>query len=122
MRIDGSTCRIDFEHARHALRVELAGQHRLIPGRGHERHRREVVELVRTDFVDEADDRQLIEQIGRLDRDAIENRLNAPEIRRARAANRPDDLVAFREQQLGEVGSVLPGNSGDNGPLGHGEA
>jgi hypothetical protein len=37
-------------------------QHRLIPGRGHERHRREVVELVRTHFVDEADDRQLIQR------------------------------------------------------------
>ena len=42
-----------LEHARHALRVELAGQHRLIPRRRHERHRREVVELVRPDLVDE---------------------------------------------------------------------
>src|SRR5438552_9669065 len=45
--------------------------------------------------------------------------LDAPEIRRARAPYRADHLVALREQQLGEVGSVLPGNSGDNGPFGH---
>ena len=42
-----------LEHARHALRVELAGEHRLIPRRRHERHRREVVDLVRPDLVDE---------------------------------------------------------------------
>ena len=55
-----------LEHARHPLRVELAGQHRLIPRRGHERHRREVVDLVRPHFVDHADQRELIEQIARL--------------------------------------------------------
>ena len=54
-----------FEHARDALRVEFAGEHRLIPRRRHERHRREVVELVRAHLVDQADERQLIEQIGR---------------------------------------------------------
>ena len=32
------------------------------------------------------------------------NGLNAPEDWRARTANRSDDIVAFREQQLGEVG------------------
>jgi hypothetical protein len=32
-----------FEHACHALRIELPREHRLIPGRGHERHRGEVV-------------------------------------------------------------------------------
>ena len=41
------------------------------------------------------------------------------QIRRARAADDADDLVAFLEQQLGEVGSVLPGDSGDKGAFGH---
>jgi len=74
---------------------------------------------VRAHFVDEADDRQLIEQIGRLERNAIEQMLDAPEIRRAGAARRADHLVALREQQFGEVGSVLPSDSGDNGAFGH---
>src|SRR5204863_6592867 len=47
--------------------------------------------------------------------------LNAPEVRRARASDRSHHLVALREQQFGEVGSILSGNSGDNGPFGHGK-
>ena len=53
-----------LEDARDALRVELAGQHRLVPRRGHERHRREIVELVRLDLMKQTDERQLVEQIG----------------------------------------------------------
>jgi hypothetical protein len=45
-----------LEHARHALRVVLAGEQRLIPGRGHERHGREVVELVRPDIGEETNE------------------------------------------------------------------
>src|SRR5262249_29159929 len=85
--------------------------------RRHERHRREVVELARTHFVDEADERELIEQIRRLDRDSIEQVLDAPEVRRACPADRADDFVSLREQELGEIGSVLPRDSGDKGPL-----
>ena len=36
-----------LERPRHALRVELPRQHRLIPRRRHEGHRGEIVELVR---------------------------------------------------------------------------
>ena len=119
MRIDGVDLPDRVEQARDALRVELAGQHRLIPRRGHERHRGEVVDLVRPHFVDDAQQRQLIEQVGRLQRDAIEQVLDAPEVRRARAADGADDLVALLEQQLGEVRAVLPGDSGDERALGH---
>ena len=46
-RIDVSHLPDGLEHAGDALRVELAGQQRLIPRCRHERHRRQVVELVR---------------------------------------------------------------------------
>src|SRR5262249_37361253 len=49
----------------------------------------------------------------------IEQMLDAPEIRRARAPHRADDLVALREQQFSEVGSVLAGDSRDNGSFRH---
>ena len=39
-RIHDADC---FEDARDALRVELAREHRLLPGGGHERHRGQVV-------------------------------------------------------------------------------
>jgi hypothetical protein len=97
-----------LEHARDALRVELAGEHRLIPRRRHEGHRREVVELVRPDFVDHADERELIEQSAGLIVIRSSRMLNAPEVRRARAAHGADDFVSFREEQFREVGSVLP--------------
>ena len=66
------------EHPRDALRVELAGEHRLIPRRRHERHGREVVDLVRPHIVDESKERQLVEQVGVPQRDAVEQVLDAP--------------------------------------------
>ena len=61
-----------LQHAGHPLRVVFAGQHRLIPRRRHERHRGEVVHLVRLHVVDDADQRKLIEQVGRAERHAVE--------------------------------------------------
>ena len=51
--------------------------------------------------------------------DAIEQVLDAPVIRGAGAANHAVDLVALLEQQLGEIRTVLAGNSGDKCALGH---
>ena len=50
---------------------------------------------------------------------SIQDVLDAPEVRRARTPRGADNLVAFRNKQLREVGSILPGNSGDNGSFGH---
>ena len=61
----------------------------------------------------QAQQRQLIEQIGRLQRDAVEQVLDARDVRRARAANHAEHLVALLEQQLGEVRPVLAGDAGD---------
>src|SRR5262249_46016029 len=85
----------------------------------HERHRREVVELVRPNLVDRSNERQLVEQVGRFQRDAIEQMFDAPEIGRARSADETEDFVPIVEQQLSEIRAVLSGNSGDNGSLGH---
>ena len=66
---------------------------------------------MRADVVDEPQQRQLIEQIGRLERDAIEQVLDPPEIRRARPAHHAEDLVSLFEQQLGKVRPVLAGDA-----------
>ena len=108
-----------LEHARHALRVELAGQHRLVPRRRHERHRRQVVELVRAHAVDHPNQRQLIEQIGRMQRDAFEQVLDSPVVRRAGTADDAVHFVAFAEEELGEIGTVLTGDAGDESAFGH---
>ena len=65
------------------------------------------------------DQRQLIEQVGRPQRDAIEQVLDAPEVRGAQPPDDADDLVPFVEQQLGEVRPVLTGDSGDASALCH---
>src|SRR5262249_46667596 len=109
--------RVDLAHgledARHALRVELAGEHRLVPRRRHERHRGEVVELARPHRVDDLDERQLIEEVGRVQVNAIEDLLDAPVIRRAGAADDRVDLVALVRPELREVRAVLAGDAGD---------
>ena len=76
---------------------------------------------MRPDFVDQPDERQLIEQIGRLQRDAIEQVLDAPRVRRARAADDAEHLVALVEQQLGEIRTVLAGDAGDERAFVHGK-
>jgi hypothetical protein len=70
-----------LEQARHAHRVVLAGQQRLVPGGGDEGHRRQVVDLVRTNILDDPHQRLLIQQVARAERDAIEEVLDAPEVR-----------------------------------------
>ena len=74
---------------------------------------------MRPDVLDEPHQRQLIEQVGRAQRDAIEQVLDAPEVRRARPADDAGDFVALLEEQLGEVRPVLPGDAGDDCPLSH---
>jgi hypothetical protein len=108
-----------LEAARDALRVELAGQHRLVPRRRHERHRREVVELVRSHRVYGLDERQLIEQVRLQEGHLAEQVLDAPHIRCAQTAHDPEDLVTLAEQQFGKIRAVLPGDAGNECSLGH---
>src|SRR5262249_32786244 len=51
--------------------------------------------------------------------DAVDQMLDAPQVRRARSTDHAEDVVALLEQQLGEIGPVLACDSGDNGSLGH---
>ena len=71
------------------------------------------------DVLDHAHQRQLVEQIGRPQRDAIEQVLDPPQIRGARAPDDAGDFVALLEEQLREIRPVLPGDSGDDRALSH---
>jgi hypothetical protein len=108
-----------FEDARDALRVELARQHRLVPRRRHERHRREVVQLVRLDALEDADERQLIEQVPRNQRNPIADVLDAPVVVGRESARETVDPVAALEEQFRQVRSVLAGNAGNQGAFRH---
>ncbi len=54
---------------------------------------------------------QLIEQVSGPQLDSIEQVFDAPEVGRARSPYDAGHLVALFEQQLGEVGAVLPGDA-----------
>ena len=64
-------------------------------------------------MLDGLDQRELIEQVGLQQRDAIEQVLDAPHVRRAQAADDAEHFVVFFEQQLGEIGAVLAGDARD---------
>ena len=70
-----SESRIDLadrlEQRRRADRGELRRQHRLLPRHRHERHRREVVDLVRPERAQRAHERELVVQVGLDHLDAV---------------------------------------------------
>jgi len=69
---------------------------------------------VRPHVVYQANERQLIEEVRRAELNAIEEVLYPVEVGRARSAHHADDPIALFEEQLGKIGTVLPGDSGDD--------
>src|SRR5262245_18535509 len=106
-----------FEQARDAQRGELTGQLRLTPRRLHEGLRRQVVDLVGPRLAHRFLQRTLVEEIALHQIDAILDVLDAFEVGRAAAAYEPVNLVAFFEQQLGEVRAVLSRDPGQQRAL-----
>jgi hypothetical protein len=108
-----------LEEARHTHRVVFAGQQRLVPRCGHERHRRQVVQLVGPHVLNDAHQRLLIQQISRPQRNATEDVLDAPEVRRARSPHDTSDFVSLLEEQLREVRTILAGDAGNQCAFSH---
>ena len=108
-----------LEDSGHPLGVVLAGEHRLLPGRGHERHGREIVELVRLNLVDHAQQRHLVEQIRLPQVDTPAQVLDTLLVRRAQPSRHADHLVALLQQQLCQIGTVLARDPGNDGTPGH---
>ena len=102
-----------LEDARHALGIELASQHRLVPRRRHERHCGQVVELHRSDVLNDANERELIEQVGRAERDAVEKMIDPPHVRRTQPPHDSRDR-ARTEEELGEIRPVLSSDPRDD--------
>ena len=62
---------------------------------------------------DRPDERQLIEQVGLHERDAVQDVLDAPGVGRAQATDDPEDLVALLEEEFREVRTILSRDAGD---------
>ena len=70
-------------------------------------------------LVEQADDRQLIEEIARAQRDAIAQMLDAPVVRRAQPPDDAEDLVSLLEQELGEIRTILSCDARNERAFGH---
>jgi hypothetical protein len=71
-------------------------------------------------LVEGREQRALIEQISRDQFDSVLKMSYAFKINRAAAAHQAIDGIALLQKKLGEIGTVLPGYSGDEGVFGHG--
>ena len=84
---------------------------RVLPRRGHERDRRQVVGLVGPELANRRDDRLAVSQIQLEEGDPV-----ADAIQRLVAFGRPEyrpvDVITVPEQQLGEVRPILPADPG----------
>ena len=102
-----------LEHPGDADAGELGRQRRLDPRHRDERHRGEVVDLVRPAGAHRVDQRALVEQVALVQRDPVAQVLDALEPLGRGAAHHPVHLVALLEQQLGQVRAVLARDPGD---------
>ena len=105
----------------HPQRRGLTREHGLGERSLHERLRRQVVDLVGPVLAQDADHRHLVQQVAGHERHPVLDAGDPLEVQRAAAAQHPDDLVAMVEQQLRQVGTILTGDAGDEGALGHGQ-
>src|SRR5579871_1666224 len=110
LRVDEPDC---LHHPRHPQPRELARQDRLVPARGHERLRGQIVDLVRRGVADRFDERILVQQVCLRQRDALLKMSDTLEALRTGAAHHSHHTIALLQQQLGQVRAVLSGDAGD---------
>ncbi len=103
-----------IQHARHPQAGGFSGQHRLLPAGRHERHAGQVVNFIRLNFFQNPHDRRLIVQVPRKQVDEIADMFEAMAvIIAAVSADHAADAVALADEELRQMGAVLPVDSGD---------
>jgi len=98
---------------------DLAGEYRLAKGCLHEGLSGEVVDLFGPVGAQQIDHRHFVEQITWDEPDLILYVCDSLEVDGAGASDHADHLVALSEQELGEVGAILSGDSCDESAFGH---
>ena len=96
-----------LEHARDAQARELGREHGLAPRRRHEGLRGQVVHLVGAALLEQADERELVQEVRLSELQAMADVLQPLAIVLARSPDHAEDRVALLEKQFGEVGAVL---------------
>src|ERR1035437_1289525 len=106
-----------LQHARDAQSGELARKDGLVPGRGHEAHRGQVVDLRGLGRLNRRDQRSLVEHITLDQLYSVEQVLDAFHRTRTGPASHPDYAIPLLEQELGQVRAILASDAGDESGL-----
>src|ERR1035437_1676544 len=106
-----------LQHARDAQAGELARKDGLVPGRRHEAHRGQVVDLRGLGRLNRREQRSLVEHITRDQLYAIEQVLDAFHRTGAGPASHPDYAIPLLEQDLGQIRAILTSDAGDESCL-----
>ena len=111
-----------LEQVDRAQAGDRGGGQRLVEGNADEALRRQVVNLIRFRALDQAQARGQVGQVV-FDQRQVRVRgdaqfLDTPEVGRAGAAEGARHVVALLDQQLRQVGAVLAGDAGNDGPFG----
>ncbi len=102
-----------LEHAQHAETGDVGGELGLVEAERHERDRTEVVDLVGLRQLERGHQRR---QVGEIAGDRLDVRHLLEQLGDARVAltlHHPEHVVALTVQELGEMLTVLAGDSGD---------
>ena len=109
-----------LQHAQRAQRVRVGGVLGLLEGHRHVALRREVVDLVGLDLLDDAHQAARVGHVAVVQDEAaiglvriLVEVVDPVGVEQRGAALDAVHLVAFAEQELGEVGAVLAGDAGD---------
>ena len=106
------------ENASHAQGRDVTSEHRLGPTGLHETLGCKVVDLTRTMFAQDVDERCGVEKITWFERDPVLDMGNAFEVDGRRPPHHSNHLVTLLQQMLGEVRTVLTGDAGDERSFG----
>jgi len=107
------------EHPRDPDGRELGREHGLVPGGRHKRLGSEVIDLIRLILAQNVEQRDLIEQVTVHERDTVHDGTDPAQVGHAGAPHHADDVVTLFQQELGKIGTVLPGDSRDECAFGH---
>ncbi len=107
------------EQTGHAERGYIPGKDGLRPRGLDEALRGEVIDFLRIAFFERQLQRRLIQHIAGDKMQLVLDMVDPAEINGAGPANQAKDLVSLAEQKFGQIGSVLPRDSGDECALAH---
>jgi hypothetical protein len=106
-----------FQYSQRAQSGDRSSEQRLMPGGRNETLSGEIVDLVRRRIADDAYKAGNVDQVAsaqlHIAFDAEPPQPLSDHVGRSRTSQEPEDAVALLQQELGQIGPVLPSDPGD---------